>query len=1149
VASIASLVVSMIADTGSFSSDMERASKQQTARFKKMEKDAATAGKAIAVAFTVVSGAAVAMVAKTIGAAEKIYDLSVQTGISAEALSQFSYIAEQSGASFDTLTGGISKMQRSLISARDSTSGTADMFSRLGLSIDDLLKLTPDKQFEKISGAISGLGNAAERTAAAQAIFGRSGADLLPVMALGEEGIRDLGEEFRKTGAVISTEFARDADAFGDNLGKMKSILTGVANQVTAGLLPSLISMQEEFIESGAAADIARSAGELLGSTAEKLAGALKFLAENAELLQIALGGYLGLKVLTPLLFALGPAAAAAAVAIGAMAAAVYIFTKNGQESQKILTDLTQNVQGLTEAYIKSADAAQLAAIKTQINKDLIASDERLAEIEVELARLREQAPDDLEKYHGGIKLLVEEQDKLNSANTVAAAKLSEVNKQLNGLRKVVQETVTPVTSLGNSIKKTEALTQKWTFRQSQANKMLEDGIKAVEEIEQAQEEYNERLQELNDIADPIGAVMREFGEQLEFANQALAKGAISAETYQKYLNSLSNQLGQTVADMQAVEQETTAMSVAVDESIRILERAFTDMWSSIGEDGLDVFDTLKDGFKTLLGSMVAQLSTSKITEQLRNLFDVDPKTIFNSKEFLAGLAGAAGVLGGTILGGGGQNAGIGAQLGALAGSFAGPIGTAIGGVLGGLLGGLFDKDKPAVLQASSFDTSRLSGSDNDTSVESIFGKTFIRTRRLDQAAINSFKDALADFDNSIGSFLDESQITKIAGALEGWSKQIEGETLSAEELLNSRFKVILSTFSDDLQKFVNQAKDLEEQAARLQIGVGAEKLFADQPDLFGSRTVKEFLTVVDAFKTGTESISDAFKRVVELLDTVIAVKTSLADFASSDLAGDFNLLLERQAESVVQTVTRMVSDLAGAMVSFDGSPEQLVQIGNLALSVRQQELTALALIDSVAKGLNANLDRLRKDTEATINGPRAAEDILFDARALIAAVSTATTPEGIAQIAQEFEALIRSLSPEDTKAFGTSTLAIIDAFQAASQASLDRAEQAVLESGEAIRKLAEGFGLLLDPLEIVASTNERAAAALELLAGVTGTSTVETEGYEEQARIISDGIDESLTSGVSNMAAQLANAIRTGFATANVSVNVVMRENALVNR
>jgi hypothetical protein len=69
------------------------------------------------------------------------------------------------------------------------------------------------------------------------------------------------------------------------------------------------------------------------------------------------------------------------------------------------------------------------------------------------------------------------------------------------------------------------------------------------------------------------------------------------------------------------------------------------------------------------------------------------------------------------------------------------------------------------------------------------------------------------------------------------------------------------------------------------------------------------------------------------------------------------------------------------------------------------------------------------------------------------------------------------------------------------------------------------------------------------LLAGVTGTSTVETEGYEEQARIISDGIDESLTSGVSNMAAQLANAIRTGFATANVSVNVVMRENALVNR
>jgi len=1095
MASIANLIVSMIADTGVFETDMNRTAKQQAARMKKFEKDAAQAAKAIGVAFAAVGAATVAVVAKSINAADAIGELSAKTGIGTVALSNFKTIAETSGVSIEQFTTGISKMQRSLVEAGQGTGAAADTLARLGLSIDDVLKLSPEDQFAAIAKEIANLGSAAERSAAAQQIFGRAGASLLPVMLDSAEFIGKVAEEMELFGAAISEEFAADADQFDKNMARLGIRATGLANTFTAALIPSLLDIQEGMLGTAPATDLAAEAGRRLGAVLKTLATAFVIVKEAALLFgRVLLGSVLAV--------------------FNAVRAAVSPITASilalGEALQKLAAgDFTGALEAIKDVPTRIASEFQAAAEKMQAAAGF----------------LTETFTDEL------------------------PAAIDRVNKFFNTNAEVVTSTAGAYKSLGDQTVKAADKLVKFVARSRAANKSIEENLKFVEELEQAQEEYNRQLQELNDIADPVSAIMREFGEQVEFANQALAKGSISAETYQKYLNTLSDQLGQTVADMQSLEQETTAMSVAVDESIRILERAFTDMWSNIGEEGLDVFDTLKDGFKTLLGSMVQQITTSKITEQLRNLFDADVSTIFNSKQFLEGLAGAAGVLGGSILGGGGQNAGIGAQLGGLIGSFVGPLGTAIGGVLGGLLGGLFDKDKPAVLQASSFDTSRLSGSDTDSSVESIFGKTFIRTRRLDQAAINSFKDALADFDNSIGSFLDESQITKIAGALEGWSKQIEGETLSAEELLNSRFKVILSTFSDDLQKFVNQAKDLEEQAARLQIGVGAEKLFADQPDLFGSRTVAEFLAVVDAFKTGTESISDAFRRVVELLDTVLAVKSSLADFAGSDLAGDFNLLLQRQAESVVQTVTRMTSELSAAMVNFDGSPEQLVQIGNLALSVRQQELNALALIDSVAKGLNANLDRLRKDTEATINGPRAAEDVLFDARALIATVSTASTPEEIARIGQQFEELIRSLSPEDTKAFGTSTLAIIDSFKLASQASLDRAERAVLDSGEAIRSLVEGFGNLIDPLELVAATNERAAAALELIAGVTAASTTEPEGYEEQARIISDGIDEALTSGVNNMSAQVVAAIRQGFGSASMNPTFVVRSGGLTNR
>ena len=82
-----------------------------------------------------------------------------------------------------------------------------------------------------------------------------------------------------------------------------------------------------------------------------------------------------------------------------------------------------------------------------------------------------------------------------------------------------------------------------------------------------------------------------------------------------------------------------------------------------------------------------------------------------------------------------------------------------------------------------------------------------------------------------------------------------------------------------------------------------------------------------------------------------------------------------------------------------------------------------------------------------------------------------------------------------------------------------------------------------------MAATNERAAAALELIAGVTASNTDEPENYEEQARIISDGIDEALTSGVNNMSAQVVNAIRQGFGGASINPTFVVRSGGLTNR
>jgi len=318
---------------------------------------------------------------------------------------------------------------------------------------------------------------------------------------------------------------------------------------------------------------------------------------------------------------------------------------------------------------------------------------------------------------------------------------------------------------------------------------------------------------------------------------------------------------------------------------------------------------------------------------------------------------------------------------------------------------------------------------------------------------------------------------------------------------------------------------------ARLQVGVGIEKLFKDLPDALAGHTQEEFQAVVLAFQDGVETVTDAFAEVLNLFDAILSAKTALQEFGGSNLGDDFAALLRLQSESVVETLTRLTVGLSDAITNFDGSPEQLTQIASLVQGVRAQEIAALTLIDGIAKGLAANLARLKEDVTATIKGPRAAEDILFDARALITAVSQAGTPEEIAAIGQQFEALIRSLSPEDTKRFATSTLAIIDAFTAASAIALAEQKQAILDSGQAVRDMVDGFADLIDPLTIIVNSNERAAIALEAIANgeaVVVTKPLDVPNDDPTPAEVGDAI---------------VNAIRQGFSTANVTVNVTVSD------
>jgi len=166
--------------------------------------------------------------------------MSARTGFSVETLSELGFVAELSGTDMETLELGIRKMQRTLLDAATGMKSAQEALAILGLTIADLDKLSPEQQFKLIADRLARIEDPTTRAAAAMELFGRSGTQLLPMLAGGARGIEELQEVARRLGLTISTEDAKAAERFTDTLSIMWKVLKQGVFVVGSALVPVL---------------------------------------------------------------------------------------------------------------------------------------------------------------------------------------------------------------------------------------------------------------------------------------------------------------------------------------------------------------------------------------------------------------------------------------------------------------------------------------------------------------------------------------------------------------------------------------------------------------------------------------------------------------------------------------------------------------------------------------------------------------------------------------------------------------------------------------------------------------------------------------------------------------------------------------------
>jgi len=179
-------------------------------------------------------------------AIDAVGKLSSQTGVAVETIQSYSRAAGLSGVSIEEMTKALQKMQVNL--GKIDEEAKTDPFRDLGLSAERLRESGAQESFEAIADAIAGLATDAEKAAAANEIFGRSGVVLLPLLNQGAEALARQREEAEQLG-ILSEAEVRSVEAMNDAFSDVGTAIQSIINQVTADLSPVIKEIADQVLE------------------------------------------------------------------------------------------------------------------------------------------------------------------------------------------------------------------------------------------------------------------------------------------------------------------------------------------------------------------------------------------------------------------------------------------------------------------------------------------------------------------------------------------------------------------------------------------------------------------------------------------------------------------------------------------------------------------------------------------------------------------------------------------------------------------------------------------------------------------------------------------------------------------------------------
>ena len=274
--------------------------------------------------------------------------LAAASGLAVRDVQALGYAAEQSGSSVEAMADAAGRMQQRLLEAQAGSDTAAAAFTQLGLSVDDLLRMSPEDRFAAVGTAIAELADPLERAKAAQDAFGTSAETLIGMFAKGQAGLAEMRAEAERLGLVLSEDQVASAKEAAAAQKMLRDSLTGLWRTLGAAIAPQLAETARQM------ASVVTATINWVRRNQETIAAAFRMAATIASVGTALTTVASGLALATPGLVALSAALAAGWVAWGrygdnaksALGSTLQVLQQIYDETMRVLGGIWQAIQG-----------------------------------------------------------------------------------------------------------------------------------------------------------------------------------------------------------------------------------------------------------------------------------------------------------------------------------------------------------------------------------------------------------------------------------------------------------------------------------------------------------------------------------------------------------------------------------------------------------------------------------------------------------------------------------------------------------------------------------------------------------------------------------------------------------------------------------